>query len=96
MLFAITGTIHSHLTLEQRHAAYARRAEWQVPEGMKVVGEWWQSAAPHILVIAEADSAEPFQALKLAWSDFMEITVSPAQTAEEGLVSGAKLAAAAR
>ena len=91
MLYALTGTIRPHLTLEQRNAGFARRAEWKYPAGLKVIGEWWQGVAPHILMIAEADSMEPLLAVTLTWGDFMEITWSPAQTPEEGLASGAKL-----
>jgi len=93
MLFAVTGTIHSHLTHEQRNAAFARRAEGKPSEGVTIVGEWWQFSAPQILIIVETESLETLRALNMRWSDVMEITVSPAQTAEQGMASAAKFLA---
>jgi hypothetical protein len=64
----------------------ARRAQWQYPEGVKPVAEYWlQSADPTVVAIFEADSVAPIMATIADWGDVFDITVVPAVTAEEGL-----------
>lgn len=94
MLFNSVGTIHSHLTHDQRTAGLARRAEWQYPPGVKVHAEVWRSSAPEVVTTFECDSYEPLMAIQLAWADFMQMSVSPCTTPEQGLQIGAKLLAA--
>ncbi len=66
--------------------ATARRLEWQYPDGLRVVGEYWlQTSDPAVIVIAEADSAAPMMATIAQWDGVFDITVIPAITAEEGL-----------
>jgi len=90
MLYLMQGTIRDHLTKDQRMAGFARRAEWKYPQGLKVVGEWWQAVAPQIVVAFESDSYDPILAVQVEWSDFMEISVSPATTPEAGLAAAQK------
>jgi hypothetical protein len=94
MLFNSVGTIHTHLTQDQRHAGLARRAEWQYPQGVKVHSEIWRSTAPEVVTTFECDSYEPILAIQLAWADFMQMNISPATTPEQGLQIGAKILAA--
>jgi hypothetical protein len=91
MLFNATSTIHSHLTQEQRMGGMKRRAEWQYPAGVKVVHEVWRSSAPHIVTTFECDSFEPILAIQLAWTDFMEMSIAPCITPEDGLRAGAAM-----
>lgn len=93
MLFNFVGTIHTHLTHDERMAGLKRRAEWQYPPGVKIHSEIWRAAAPHIVTTFECDSYEPIMAIQLAWGDFMEMSVSPCTTHEQGLQTGAKLMA---
>ena len=63
-----------------------RRLEWEYPEGMKVIAEYWlQTIDPAVIIAFEADSIGPIMAATSAWGDFFDITVIPAITAEEGL-----------
>lgn len=64
----------------------ARRLQWQHPEGMRPVAEYWlQGNQPSVVAIFEADSVAPiFQTLG-EWGDLFEFNVVPAITAEEGL-----------
>ena len=63
-----------------------RRAQWQYPEGLKPVAEYWlQANDPHVIAIFEADSVAPIMAVTAQWGDVFDITVIPAITAEEGL-----------
>jgi hypothetical protein len=64
----------------------ARRAQWQYPEGLKPIAEYWlQATDPHVVAIYEAESVAPILAVTAAWGDVFEYTVVPAVTAEEGL-----------
>jgi len=63
----------------------ARRAQWQYPEGVRVVGEYWLQGDPTVISILEADSVAPIMAVTTEWGDAFSITVLPAVTAEEGL-----------
>jgi hypothetical protein len=64
----------------------ARRAQWQYPEGLNVIAEYWPSSADAVVVsIFEAEDNGPIFALTAAWGDVFEIDVHPAITAEQGL-----------
>jgi hypothetical protein len=64
----------------------ARRMQWQYPEGVRVVAEYWlQTGDPIVIVIFEADSIAPIMAVTTEWGDIFDITVVPAITAEDGL-----------
>jgi len=64
----------------------ARRAQWQYPEGMRAVAEYWPIGGEYtVITIAEADSIAPIMAVVTAWADVFDFTVTPAVTAEEGL-----------
>jgi hypothetical protein len=64
----------------------ARRAQWQYPEGVQPVAEYWlQTADPDVVSIFETDSVAPIMATLAEWGDVYDITVVPAITAEEGL-----------
>ena len=82
MLFVSLLKVRSG-TLKER---IARRAQWQYPEGMRMVAEYWlQTPDPNCISIAEADSIAPIMAALAEWDDVFDITVIPAITAEEGL-----------
>jgi hypothetical protein len=91
MLFNVVGTIHSHLSQEQRLQGFARRAEWKYPTGLNVTHEIWRSAAPELVATFEAESYEPIMAMQLHWQDFFQLNISPATTPEQGLQIAGKL-----
>ena len=64
----------------------ARRAQWQYPEGMKPIAEYWlQTTNPAVVSIFKADSVAPIMGTLAEWGDVFDISVYPAITAEEGL-----------
>ncbi len=70
-------------TLNER---YARRLQWQYPEGVTPVAEYWlHSTDLTVFAVVEAESTEPLAAIRLAWDDIFEMDVFPVVTAEEGL-----------
>ena len=92
MLVVAMGKVKAG-TLQER---LARRAEWQYPEGLRVVAEYWpQSGEYAVITIAEADSALPILAAIAPWSDIFEFTVAPVVTAEEGLRAAQQMLKAA-
>ena len=82
MLFVALGKVRAGTARER----IARRAQWQYPEGLRVVAEYWlQTTDPTLISITEADSVAPIMAAVADWDDFFDTTVVPAITAEEGL-----------
>jgi len=64
----------------------ARRVQYQHPEGVRTIAEYWlQTDDPHVVAIFEADSIAPIMAMTAEWGDMFDITVVPAITAEEGI-----------
>ena len=88
MLFVALGTPRTGGFAE----GTKRRMEWQYPEGMRPIAEYWlQIPAPNVISVFEADSAGPIMAIIAAWDDLFAWTVTPAVTAEEGLNMAAKM-----
>ena len=59
-------------TAEER---IARRMEWEYPEGIRPIAEYWlQSAEPTVVTVFEADNNAAILALTVAWADFFDIT----------------------
>lgn len=89
MLFVTLGTAKSSSTKER----VGRRAGWKYPEGLKVVAEYWlMRPDPVLVLVSEADSPEPILAALADWDDVMDISVTPAVTAEQGIAAAARLA----
>ena len=64
----------------------ARRLQWQIPEGIKAVGEYWlHTTDPEVIVIFEADSYPPMLMFTAAWNEVYDITIVPATSAEDGI-----------
>ncbi len=82
MLFAVVLRAHTG-TLNERAA---RRLQWQYPEGVKPVAEYWlQTDDPSVFAVVETDSYGPLMALRTEWDDLFDIEVTPVITGEEGL-----------
>ena len=88
MLFVALGSIRSGTAKERM----ARRLEWQHPEGLRPIAEYWLQGDPTIISISEADSIEPIMAATSAWDDVISWTVLPAITAEQGLEMAKRMA----
>jgi hypothetical protein len=82
MLFA--ALLKAHPGTVQERAA--RRVEWQHPEEIQVVAEYWlQTLDPAGIVVCKADRIDQLWSLTSAWDDLCDITVFPAIIAEDGL-----------
>ena len=92
MLYVMTLSWKSGLTREQMDGALIRRSQWQYPEGIKSIGEYWTSSPSQTVVsIFEADSYEPIMEVGLVWGDVYDIITVPATTPEEGLQMGQRI-----
>jgi len=64
----------------------AQRMQWEYPEGVKLVGEYWLSTNdPSVINILEVDDPGAIMLMKSAWDDIFDIKVFSAMTAEEGM-----------
>jgi hypothetical protein len=64
----------------------ARRLDWEYPEGMRLVGEYWlQGVDPNCISVVETDSVATMMQAIADWDDLFDISVFPAVTAEEGM-----------
>jgi hypothetical protein len=83
MLFVILLSARPRTTLQE---GGARRLQWQYPEGLNVVGEYWpETEHPRVIAVVEAESTAPFAAVRMDWGDLFEIEVFPAVSAEQGM-----------
>ena len=63
-----------------------RRLEWQIPEGIKHVAEYWfLTSKPGAIQVFEADSYAAMMQITAAWNDLYDITIYPAIEGEEGV-----------
>ena len=64
----------------------ARRLQWDYPEGLRVLGEYWlETEDPRVIAVMEAQSMDAFGQIRMDWGDMFEIEVFPAVTGEQGL-----------
>ena len=83
MLFVVLLAARPGTTLQE---GGARRLQWQYPEGLNVVAEYWlETENPRVIAIVESESTAPFAAIRMDWGDIFEIEVFPAVTGEEGV-----------
>ena len=72
-----------------RDGALMRRAAWEYPEGIRVIAEYWPTAADYQVVsVFSADDFAPIMQLEFEWNDVFDIEIHPAVSAEDGLKIG--------
>jgi len=90
MLFVAMNTVRGDTGNSKERIA--RRIQWQYPEGMNVLGEYWlQTPDPVVIMIFEADDIAPIMAATAEWDDCLNITVVPAISAKDGLELAKKM-----
>jgi hypothetical protein len=63
-----------------------RRAEYEFPEGVEVLGEYWSvGGPPQVISIFDADNAVALSVNSVVWMDALTVEVFPVVTWEEGL-----------
>ena len=77
-----------------RDAALMRRAAYQYPAAVRLIAEYWPSAANvQVISIFSTDDFAAVMELVLEWNDVFDIAVHPAVSADEGLRLGAEVMA---
>jgi hypothetical protein len=83
MLFVVLLKNRAEGTFQE---GVARRMQWNYPEGVKVLGEYWlETEAPRVIAVMEAESMDAFGQIRMDWGDMFEIEVFPAVTGEQGM-----------
>src|SRR5450631_4710585 len=74
MLFVMTLKWQPGLTREQRDGALIRRSQWNYPEGVKVIGEFWPSSESLAVVSAfETDDQAALMDIGFTWGDVQTV-----------------------
>jgi Domain of unknown function (DUF3303) len=75
MLYVMTMKWQPGLSREQGDDALARRAQWEVPKGINLLGEYWLASSDiAVLVVFEADSFEPIMEIGVTWVTSSRLT----------------------
>ena len=83
MLFVVLGRAKDSSDPIDRNT---RRVDWQYPEGVTVIGEYWlEHGNPRLVSILETDSVVAMFAATSQWEDHFDFTIVPAVTAEQGI-----------
>ncbi len=63
-----------------------RRAEYEFPEGVEVLGEYWSlGGPPQVISIFEADDPVALSVNSVVWMDALTVELFPVVSWEEGL-----------
>jgi hypothetical protein len=80
MLFVVI--MHQHVP---NNELLERRMQWDYPEGIRVLGEYWlEGSVASAVSIVEADTYAQLFELTSAWDDIVDFEIAPAISAEEG------------
>ena len=86
MKFVTLWSLKESVDLAKLAEIIGRRAEYEYPPGIKMVGEYWTSQrSPAVVSILEADDATGLMINYAAWVDVLDVEVFPVNTWEEGL-----------
>jgi len=83
MLMVTLGRAKQSSTMKER---LERRAGWQYPPGVRILGEYWlQTSDPTLVIISEVDDPLALMTATGQWDDHFDLTTTPAVSAEQGL-----------
>ena len=68
---------------EKRDEVIKRRAEWEYPEGMRLIGEWSDLAGGRVFSLVEVDDPNVILAAASDWEDLTKLEVTPVMETEE-------------
>ena len=90
MLFVVI--MHQHVPNVE---LIERRMQWDYPEGIGVVGEYWlEGSSASAIAIVEADTYAQLLALTSAWDDIVDFEIAPAISVEDGMALARAMSAA--
>ena len=77
------------LSAAERDGALMRRTQWQYPSNIRVICEYWPSAADvQVVTIFSADDYASIMEVVFEWNDVFDIEIYPAISADDGLKIG--------
>ena len=68
---------------EKRDDVIKRRAEWEYPQGMRLIGEWSDLAGGRVFSLVEVDDPNVILAAASDWEDLTKLEVTPVMETEE-------------
>lgn len=96
MLFVATFTYKTGLPAEKMREALPRRAAYQPPPTLTILGEWVLlgegPGQPHIVAVGETENVAAISQMVGAWNDLFDINVTPAMTPQQLLQLGQEAA----
>ena len=82
-------SFRSSASAAERDAALGRRANWQYPDTVRMIAEYWpMSSDVTVVSVFSTDQIDGIFQFELEWSDVFDIEVHPAVSAEDGLRIG--------
>ena len=70
----------------------AHRLKWDVPDEVKVVGEYWlMTSDPEVIFVFEADGFASMLGFVSDWDDLFDISIFPAASASDGMEMAMKM-----
>ena len=86
MKFATLWSLKESVDLTKLSEAVGRRADYEFPEGLEIVAEFWTSmSSPAVILIFETDNAASLMINAATWIDVFDVQVFPVNTWQEGL-----------
>ncbi len=86
MKFVMLGSLKESVDLAKLAEIIRRRAQYEFPPGVSMVGEYWTAQrSPAVVSILEADDATALMINYAAWVDVLDVAIFPVNTWQEGL-----------
>jgi len=83
------------ITHEKVMECLGRRLQYETPEGVHTVFEYWPAGAspdlPAVVGVYEMSDLGPMMETELIWGEYFDIKILPAISAEDGLKMGADI-----
>ncbi len=77
------------LTHEKMMECIARRAEYEYPEGIEPIAEYWPAGVGHetpaVVAIWRAEDFSPFLGMEMLWSEYFDMKWFPIVDAKDGI-----------
>lgn len=77
------------LSRKDRDGTLMRRLEWEYPQGVELIAEYWpQAHDPAVVSIVRTDDVAALMEINLTWGDVFDVRIFPAISAQQGLEVG--------
>ena len=87
MLFVAMLTYRPGLPAEKMQESLPRRALWQAPANLKILGEYVLlgegPGRPHVIAIGETEDIAAVFRMYTSWNDLFDVSITPAVSVEQ-------------